>query len=82
VIVCLETELGRPDNERKRLDDDTAEDMMRQDTSVSATPVLVVADGRGRKLRLKEMNFSGPSVDAAREGGNQHHHQLPVKTAS
>lgn len=55
-IQCLETELGRPDSEKKRVD---ADDGL-PDSSVSATPVLMVADHQGRELALDQLDFSGP----------------------
>lgn len=54
-IQCLETELGRPSSEKKRLD--SAEDA---DTSVVATPVLMASDGKGNEVKLDELDFSGP----------------------
>ncbi|KAF8808440.1 hypothetical protein BYT27DRAFT_7188951 [Phlegmacium glaucopus] len=57
-IQCLETELGRPDSEKKRLDVDDG----LPDTSVSGTPVLSVAGDRGQELQLDQLDFSGPSV--------------------
>ncbi|THV04718.1 hypothetical protein K435DRAFT_774272 [Dendrothele bispora CBS 962.96] len=62
-IHCLETELGRPDSEKKRLDQDHPED-----TSVSATPVLMASDGRGNELALDQLNFSGPPLKHMTEG--------------
>ena len=60
VIQCLEAEIGRPDSEKKRLD---ADDGL-PDSSVSATPVLSIADDKGHKLELDELDFSGhPAVD-------------------
>ncbi|KAJ3497878.1 hypothetical protein NLJ89_g10292 [Agrocybe chaxingu] len=55
-VLCLETELGRPASERKRIDDD-----MNNDSSVSATPLLLVSDGKGKALDLDQLDFSGPS---------------------
>jgi phosphatidylserine decarboxylase len=52
-IVCLETELGRPRSEKKRLDVD-------DDTSVTATPVLGAVDSRGNDVKLEELDFTGP----------------------
>lgn len=54
-IQCLETELGRPDSEKKRLD---ADDGL-PDTSVNATPLLSSGD---RQLSLDDLDFSGPSL--------------------
>lgn len=57
-IQCLETELGRPDSEKKRLD---ADDSL-PDTSVSATPIMMAADGKGQELALDQLDFSGPPL--------------------
>ncbi|KAF8994050.1 phosphatidylserine decarboxylase-domain-containing protein [Cyathus striatus] len=54
-IQCLETELGRPDSEKRRVDEDSM-----PDTSASVTPVLMVADGRGKEIELDQLDFSGP----------------------
>ncbi|TFK32508.1 phosphatidylserine decarboxylase-domain-containing protein [Crucibulum laeve] len=56
-IQCLETELGRPDSEKRRVDQDDG-----MDSSVSATPVLMVADSRGNELELEKLDFSGPTT--------------------
>jgi phosphatidylserine decarboxylase len=56
-IQCLETELGRPSSEKKRLDSADA-----GDTSVVATPVLMASDGRGNEVKLDELDFSGPGM--------------------
>ena len=68
-VMCLETELGRPDSEKKRLDTD---DSM-QDSSVSATPVMFVAGQRGEEvpLDLDKLDFSGP-VHLGLETGHEH----------
>ena len=57
-IQCLEAELGRPDSEKKRLDDDDG----LPDSSVSATPVLSITGNRGQELQLDHLNFSGPAM--------------------
>lgn len=57
-IQCLEAELGRPESEKKRLDDDDG----LPDSSVSATPVLSITDDRGQELQLDHLDFSGPST--------------------
>ena len=57
-IQCLETELGRPESEKKRLD---ADDGL-PDSSVSATPVLSITGDKGQELQLDHLNFSGPSA--------------------
>ena len=50
-IKCLEDELGRPVEEKRRVDVDVGE-------SFVPTPVLMVADGQGRELKLELMDFS------------------------
>ncbi|KAL0953106.1 hypothetical protein HGRIS_004377 [Hohenbuehelia grisea] len=55
-IMCLETELMRPDSEKKRIDQEDPAG----DSSVSATPVLMVADGKGQSVALDKLDFSGP----------------------
>ncbi|KAF9076011.1 phosphatidylserine decarboxylase-domain-containing protein [Rhodocollybia butyracea] len=59
-IQCLETELGRPEREKKRLGSDDAG----YESSVSATPVLMLADKRGMELSLDQLDFSGPPLSA------------------
>ena len=67
-ILCLEAELGRPESEKKRLDLD--HDL--PDSSVSATPLLSVADYRGQELTLDDLDFSGPSaVNMDNEAGSK-----------
>ncbi|KAK7042929.1 phosphatidylserine decarboxylase [Paramarasmius palmivorus] len=58
-IQCLETELGRPDSEKKRVDEggDTG-------TSVSATPVMMASDSTGNEIKLDDLDFSGPPMSA------------------
>jgi phosphatidylserine decarboxylase len=60
-IQCLEAELGRPASEKKRLDADDGS----LNSSVSATPMLSIADDGGHELKLDdlklgELDFSGP----------------------
>ncbi|KAF8624424.1 hypothetical protein AX17_007133 [Amanita inopinata Kibby_2008] len=52
-IKCLETELCRPESEKKRVDvgDETP--------SVSATPMLMAMDKMGKELALDQLDFSG-----------------------
>ncbi|KAJ8488862.1 hypothetical protein ONZ45_g13809 [Pleurotus djamor] len=57
-IQCLETELVRPDSEKKRIDGEGEDG---PDTSVSATPVLLASDGQGRGISLDQLDFSGPA---------------------
>ncbi|KAF8160416.1 hypothetical protein BJ912DRAFT_1035445 [Pholiota molesta] len=67
-VACLETELGRPDSEKKRLDVD---DNM-PDTSITATPVLSVTGGTGEPfslaLDLDKLDFSGVPHVVAMDG--------------
>ncbi|KDR72276.1 hypothetical protein GALMADRAFT_1343907 [Galerina marginata CBS 339.88] len=61
-VICLEEELGRPDEEKKRVD---ADDALADSLSVSATPVMMVADSKGGEVQLEQldlgkMDFSGP----------------------
>ncbi|KAJ3992072.1 phosphatidylserine decarboxylase-domain-containing protein [Lentinula boryana] len=60
-IQCLETELGRPESQKKRLGG--AEDTG-YESSVSATPVMMLADRRGQELSLNKLDFSGPPLSA------------------
>lgn len=53
-IQCLETELGRPRSEKKRIDQDG------EGTSVVATPILMASDGMGNLVKLEELDFPGP----------------------
>jgi phosphatidylserine decarboxylase len=64
-IKCLEDELGRPVEEKRRVDVDAGE-------SCVPTPVLMVADGQGRELKLEEMDFSKDqtAAGAAQESGD------------
>lgn len=57
-IQCLEAELGRPESEKKRLDDDDG----LPDSSVSATPVLSITGDIGQELQLDHLDFTGPSL--------------------
>ncbi|KAK0446101.1 phosphatidylserine decarboxylase-domain-containing protein [Armillaria borealis] len=57
-IQCLEAELGRPDSEKKRLDADDA----LLDSSVSATPMIMMSDREGNELPLDHLDFSGPPM--------------------
>ncbi|KAF8957740.1 phosphatidylserine decarboxylase-domain-containing protein [Flammula alnicola] len=77
-VQCLETELGRPDSEKKRVD---ADDGL-PDTSLSATPVLMVAGQKGEELQLQldQLNFSGPPHVSAIDGGDSHPGPHPYTT--
>ena len=55
-IQCLETELGRPVSEKKKLDVDDGY------SSFNGTPLLSIADDRGQELKLDSLDFSGPSA--------------------
>ncbi|KAJ3860614.1 phosphatidylserine decarboxylase-domain-containing protein [Lentinula novae-zelandiae] len=59
-IQCLETELGRPESQKKRLGADDGG----YESSVSATPVMMLADRRGKELSLEQLDFSGPPLSA------------------
>ncbi|KAJ8088230.1 phosphatidylserine decarboxylase [Marasmius tenuissimus] len=67
-IQCLETELGRPDAEKNRVEEgDTGS------SSISATPVLMASDRAGGEIKLEELDFSGPPLSAMmshHEGAN------------
>jgi len=54
-VQCLEQELFRPREEKKRID---ADDYHSADTSMSSTPT--VASGDALALNLEKMDFSGP----------------------
>ncbi|KAG7089009.1 hypothetical protein E1B28_010722 [Marasmius oreades] len=56
-IQCLETELGRPDAEKKRVDEGDG-----GSGSLSVTPVLMAADREGKELNLEDLDFSGPPL--------------------
>ncbi|KAF9443222.1 hypothetical protein P691DRAFT_779000 [Macrolepiota fuliginosa MF-IS2] len=56
--LCLEEELNRPEDQKRRLD---AEDTG-VDSSVSATPVLQISDRTGNVLELDQLDFSGPQT--------------------
>ncbi|KAF5359407.1 hypothetical protein D9756_003659 [Leucocoprinus leucothites] len=56
VILCLEDELNKTEDQKKRLDSDD----MDLNSSVSATPVLQIADHKGNILELDQLDFSGP----------------------
>lgn len=63
-IKCLEDELGRPVEEKRRVDIDAGE-------SCVPTPVLMVAsvaDGQGRELKLEEMDFSKDQIGVGESG--------------
>ncbi|KAJ7634872.1 phosphatidylserine decarboxylase-domain-containing protein [Roridomyces roridus] len=59
VIRCLETEVLRPNNERRRIDEDVSGGTG-TGTSLSASPSPAGASG---ELRLAELDFAGPSLE-------------------
>jgi phosphatidylserine decarboxylase len=61
-ILCLEEELNRPEDQKRRLDEDTG------DSSADATPVLQFADRTGNILQLDQLDFSGPANVHQSEG--------------
>ncbi|KAF9255142.1 hypothetical protein L218DRAFT_1081995 [Marasmius fiardii PR-910] len=63
-IQCLETELGRPDAEKKRVDEGGGGDTGGSGSS-SATPVLMGLDREGKEINLEDLDFSGPSLSAS-----------------
>jgi len=58
VILCLEDELNKTEDQKRRLDSDDLE----PSSSVSMTPVLQVADQTGNVLELDQLDFSGPAT--------------------
>jgi len=58
VILCLEDELNKSEDQKRRLDSDDLE----LSSSVSMTPVLQVANQSGNVLELDELDFSGPAI--------------------
>lgn len=62
-VQCLEAELGRPDSEKKHIDVDES-----QDTSVSATPLLLASGPKGEHIDLDSLDFSGPAYISAGTG--------------
>ena len=65
-IMCLETELGRPDSEKKRLDTDNT----MHDSSVSATPVMFAARAawQGSTLGFGQIGFLGSCTPQIGDG--------------
>jgi len=58
VILCLEDELNKSEDQKRRLDSDDLE----FSSSVSMTPILQVANQSGNVLELDELDFSGPAI--------------------
>lgn len=56
-IQCLETELNRPDSEKRRVDEEDSA----PDTSISASPILTASHNKGQGVALDNLDFSGPS---------------------
>lgn len=81
-IICLEDEMGKSQSERWRVDKEAAPDT----PSVVATPLLSIADNRGKevKLELGELDFSGPrlSEQVFGEGYWMEANQKPVEGIS
>jgi len=66
VVQCLEAELGRPESEKKHIDIDES-----QDTSVTATPLLLASGPKGENIDLDSLDFSGPAhASAGRHSDN------------
>jgi len=58
-IQCLETELGRPDSEKKRIDSDSSD----PSTTSTGTPnVMTESEVSFMKLSLGNLDFSGPDL--------------------
>ncbi|KAJ7737768.1 phosphatidylserine decarboxylase-domain-containing protein [Mycena maculata] len=63
-IRCLETELLRPESERRRVDDEGGGAAAAgAGTSLSASPSPAPETGPPHELRLAEIDFAGPSLD-------------------
>jgi phosphatidylserine decarboxylase len=60
-VQCLEEELSRPEEERKRVD---SADYRPPDTGFVTPTVLATPDGRGMGLALEKMSFAGPGNPA------------------
>ncbi|KAF8055577.1 phosphatidylserine decarboxylase-domain-containing protein [Lyophyllum atratum] len=82
VIQSLETELGRPDAEKRRVDEEGV------DTSLVQTPALggveggEGGEGGGKKLDLSEMDFSGPGHVRGEEGYVTQGMEVPLEVAA
>lgn len=70
VIQCLETELCRPNSEKKRVDADDSN----MDTSAPVTPNVLGGDESPLSLNLDKLDFSGPAGNIARP-----EHELGLK---
>lgn len=79
-VMCLETELGRPESEKRRIGEDEGEG---EGESGAGTPMMISAggsgsgssgggvggSGRGGALELEKLDFSGPAVHPAAVAG-------------
>ena len=54
-MQCFDKELGRPDSEKKLIDDESES----QDTSMSAMPLLLASGPKGEQIDLDSLDFSG-----------------------
>jgi phosphatidylserine decarboxylase len=72
-VQCLETELGRPTSEKRRLSDHS-DDGSQHGTSVSTTPVLVGTEST-QGLALGQLDFSGPPAHRG-DADVEHAHKL------
>ena len=77
-IQCLETELGRPTSEKRRLSDQS-EDGSQQGTSTSGTPTLVGTESM-QGLALGQLDFSGPPAHHGDGEGENVHKPAPPPT--
>lgn len=77
-IICLEDEMGKPQSERRRVDEEAAPDT----PSVAMTPLVAISDNKGTEVRLElgELDFSGPrlSEELFSESYGMEHNQRPV----
>jgi phosphatidylserine decarboxylase len=88
-VMCLETELGRPESEKRRIGEDEGEGesgavtpMMISAGSGSSGGVGGGAGAGGEALELEKMDFSGPAVHpAAIAGGDGNEPLHPTEPA-
>jgi len=68
-VRCLETELGRPESEKRRIGEDEGDG----EGGGSETPMVISRSGSAGSgaLELEKMDFSGPSVHPS-PGGEEH----------
>jgi phosphatidylserine decarboxylase len=80
-ILCLEEELNRPEDQKKRLDTEEF------DSSLNATPVLLQLshDRSGNMLQLDQLDFSGPAnlhiPDDSNDTPNGGNNKIPPVTS-